>query len=90
MTTLDHVCIGSLWINIVQLKHILWSKNIHDKSQGGRYSDILYIRRLGSFFGVQNFEFQLFFRSFRKMNNFLGMKIFCGYFFGVITKLDYN
>ena len=30
MTTLDYVCIGSLWINIVQLKHILWSTNIHD------------------------------------------------------------
>ena len=31
VTTLDYVCIGSLWINIVQLKHILLSTNIHDK-----------------------------------------------------------
>ena len=31
MITLDYVCIGSLWINIVQLKHILWSTNIYEK-----------------------------------------------------------
>ena len=37
-----------------------------------------YIRRLGSFFGVQNFEFLY----------FLGFSV-CGHFFGVITKLDY-
>ena len=28
--------------------------------RGVGYSDISYIRRLGSFFGVQNFEFQYF------------------------------
>ena len=37
-----------------------------------------YIHRLGSFFGVQNFE----------SHYFGGMKI-CGYFLGVTTKLDY-
>ena len=34
-----------------------------------------YIRRLGSFFWVQNFEFQYFFWFFRKINIFWGMKI---------------
>ena len=34
-----------------------------------------YIRRLGSFFLVQNFEFQYFLGVFRKINIFLGMKI---------------
>ena len=34
-----------------------------------------YIRRLGSFFGVQNFEFQYFWGGFRKMNIFGGLKI---------------
>ena len=46
-----------------------------------------YIRRLGSFLGVQNFEFQYFWVS-RKMNIFGGMKILL-IFLGVITKLDY-
>ena len=34
-----------------------------------------YIRKLGPFFGVQNFEFR-FFGVFRKINIFFGMKIF--------------
>ena len=54
--------------------------------RGGWYSDIIYIRRLGSFLGVQNIEFQ-YFGGFQK-NYFFGSKILwkC---FGVITKLDY-
>ena len=40
-----------------------------------------YIRRLGSFFWIQNFEFQYFFGVFRKINIFL-VWIFCGYFLG--------
>ena len=56
-------------------------------SQGGTLI-FSYIRRLGSFFGVQNFEFQYFWGGFRKNNIFWGMKI-SGYFWGVITKLDY-
>ena len=34
-----------------------------------------YIRRLGTFFWVQNFEFQYFFGVFRKIDIVLGMKI---------------
>ena len=43
----------------------------------GGYSEIFKhrLRRLGSLFGVQNFEFQYFW-VFRKMNISLGMKIF--------------
>ena len=46
-----------------------------------------YIRRVGSFMGVQNFKFQYFW-GFQQNNYFLGMKILW-IFFGVITKLDY-
>ena len=42
----------------------------------------------GHFFGIQNFEISIFLGFFRKMNIFGGGR-FCGYFFGVITKLDY-
>ena len=55
---------------------------------GGGTLIISYIRRLGSFLGVQNFEFQYFLGFSEKNNNFLGMKILW-IFFGVITKLDY-
>ena len=44
-----------------------------------------YIRRLRSFFGVQNFNI---FGVFRKMNVFGGIKILW-IFFGFITKLGY-
>ena len=51
-----------------------------------------YIHRLGSFLGVQNFEFHFFGggggAGFRKMNIF-GLLRFCVYFLGVITKLGY-
>ena len=43
------------------------------RSQGGGGGGTLilsYIRRLGSFFGVQNFELQYFFMVFRKINIF--------------------
>ena len=47
-----------------------------------------YIRRLGSFLGVQNFEFLFFWGVFRKMNIF-GVTRFRCLFLGIITKLDY-
>ena len=40
---------------------------------GGGILIFSYIRRLGSFFLVQNFEFQNFFGVFRKINIFLGV-----------------
>ena len=49
--------------------------------QGG-YSDIFIHRRLGSFFLVQNFEFQYFLGVFRKINIFGGMKILWIFFWG--------
>ena len=45
------------------------------------------IRKLGSFWGVQNFVFQ-YFLGFQK-NEYFWVRKFCGYFFGIITKLDY-
>ena len=48
---------------------------------GGGTLIFSYIRRLGSFFGVQNFEFQDFL-GFRKINIFLGMKILWIFFWG--------
>ena len=42
---------------------------------GGGTLKFLYIRRLGLFFGVQNFEFQNFLLVFKKINIYLGMKI---------------
>ena len=56
---------------------------------GGGGSDTLifsHIRRLGPFFLVQNSEFQYFF-GFSEKRIFFGVFRFCGYFFGVITKL---
>ena len=61
-------------------------------------SDILYIRRLGPFLGVQNFEFQFFFfffffwgGGFRKKYIFFffwgGVRGFCGYFWGAHHKI---
>ena len=68
---------------------------------GGCTLILSYIRRLGPFFGVQNFEFQ-YFLVFQKNENFLGYEdcvgilffFFFFFFFGggggvVITKLDY-
>ena len=43
---------------------------------GGGTLIFSYIRRLGVFFGVQNFVFQYFWGGFRKINNFFGMKMF--------------
>ena len=56
-------------------------------SQGGTLK-FLYIRRLGLFFGVQNFEFQYFWGVFKKINIFWGMKILWMFFWGT-TKLAY-
>ena len=42
---------------------------------GGGTLIVSYIRRLGSFFGVQNFKFQYFLGFFRKINIFGGLKI---------------
>ena len=42
----------------------------------------LYIPRLRSFFGVQNFEFQYFFRFSKKMNIFGGYEDFVDIFLG--------
>ena len=49
--------------------------------RGWGHSDIFIIRRLGSFFGFQNCEFQFFF-FIRNINIFWGYKGFCGYFLG--------
>ena len=61
----------------------------HRVVEGGGYSEIIiYIRRLGPFWGGLNFEFHLgFFLGGQKNEYFWGLKILwiC---FGVITKLD--
>ena len=54
---------------------------------GGGGSDI-FIRRLGSFFWVQDFEFQ-YFIGFSEKNIFLGYEVSVNIFW-VITKLDYR
>ena len=51
------------------------------EAQGGTLV-FSYMRRLGPFFGVQNFEFRYFFWVFRKINIFLGMKILWIFFGG--------
>ena len=55
-------------------------------SQGATLT-FLYIRRLGLFFWVQNFEFQYFLGFSKK--NFLGYEDFVDIFWGVTTKLAY-
>ena len=57
---------------------------------GGGGSNLVFssIRRLWSFFWVQHFEFHYFWGLSEKLI-FLGKQRFCGYFLGVITKLDY-
>ena len=61
---------------------------VEPQGGGGGCTLILfsYIRRLGSFFGIQNFEFQYFWGVFRKMNIFLGYEDFADIF---STKLNY-
>ena len=54
---------------------------------GGGTLIISYILRLGSFISVQNFEFQYFW-DFQK-NKYFWVCRFCGYFWGVITKMDF-
>ena len=54
---------------------------------GGGTRTFSYIRRLRSFLGVQNFEFQYFSGFSEKLIFLGGMKIFW-IFFGVITKLS--
>ena len=49
---------------------------------GGGTLKFLYIRRLGLFFGVQNFWIAILFLVFRKMNIFGGMKILWTFFGG--------
>ena len=48
---------------------------------GGDALNFLYIRRLGLFFGVQNFKFQYFF-GFQKSKYFLGYEDFFYIFLG--------
>ena len=69
--------------NCFLLKDMSWGL----QPQGGTLI-FSYIRRLGPFFWVQKFEFQYFW-GFSEKLIFLGVWRFCGYFFGVITKLDY-
>ena len=49
---------------------------------GGGTVKFSHIRRFGSFFWVQNFEFQYFLGVFRKINIFGGMKILWIIFWG--------
>ena len=55
---------------------------------GGGTLIFSYIRRLGSFFGVQHFEFQ-YSLGFSEKLIFLEVLRFCGYFLGVTTKMKY-
>ena len=60
----------------------MWPRHTRGGGGGGTLK-FLYIRRLGLFLGVQNFEFQyFFFVFFRKMNIFWGMKILWIFFGG--------
>ena len=53
---------------------------------GGGTLIVSHMRRLGPFFWVQNSEFQYFF-GFSENEYFFWVLRFCGYFFGLITKL---
>ena len=62
-----------------------------DNAQGGTLI-FSYIRRLASFFGGQNFEFQYFFfwgGGVQKNKYFWGSDNFVEILGGVITKMDY-
>ena len=65
---------------------IIW-QTVAPGGWGGGTLIFSYICRLGSFFGVQNFEFQYFWGFSGKLI-FLGMKILW-ILFWVITKFDY-
>ena len=47
---------------------------LHTPREGTLISLNIYVRRLGSFFGVQNLNFNIF-KGFQKNEYFLGMKI---------------
>ena len=64
-----------------RLKKDLSFWRIVPRGEGGGTLIFSYIRRLGSFYWVQNFEFQYFFRFSEKWI-FLGVWRFCGYFLG--------
>ena len=49
---------------------------------GGWYSDFFYLRRLGLFFWVQNFEFQYFWGFSKKNKIFLGYEVSVNIFWG--------
>ena len=60
-------CWSVVWFNRPEIPcHIMviitsgFRFNLYSQGEVGGYSDISYIRRLGSFFMVQNFEFQYF------------------------------
>ena len=55
---------------------------------GGGTLIVSYIHRLGTFFGSK-FWISIFFWVFQKNKYFFWVWRFCGYFLGVITKLDY-
>ena len=78
------------YTNIPSYSGKLVSDSSHPQGGGGGGTLIFsYIRTLGSFFGVQNFEFQYFCWVFRKMNIFGGMKILW-IFFGGHNKIGLN
>ena len=55
---------------------------------GGGTQKFSYIPRLGSIFGLEFLNFNIFW-GFQKKNTFLGYEDFMDFFFGVITKLDF-
>ena len=68
------------WIIFVPVNHLSFmSEWVFPKGGTLIFS---YIRRLGLFFGVQNFEFQYFLGFFRKMNIFWGYEIVVDIFWG--------
>ena len=69
--------------------HIIFYDKYPGGGGGGGTLIISYIRRLRSFWGVQNFEIQYFLGGLKKNEYFWGMKILRIFFWGVITKLDY-
>ena len=59
---------------------------LHTSREGSLISLNIHVRRLGSFFGVQNLNFNIF-RGFQKNEYFFGYEDFVDIFW-VITKLD--
>ena len=68
--TLDYVCIGSLWISIAQLKHILWSKYMRNRGPM-LWNELKLTLTIQSIYGASMNDFQQVVRKLLTQKSYL-------------------